>query len=639
MASDAPPSTPPPPAAIASRLSLRAKLRVSFAGLLLILLAVSGLSVAVLTRYSRTFERIFHENYDSVIYCDAMKDALDGLNAQAQTLIWDGAPATATAADVPAVVAQGEQQFTDNSIRQRHNCFLPGEVGKSDGIIAGWREYRGDYDRFLAAGSPDARRTAYRQVLLPHMRALRELIQDVSRMNLRNMVDVDGQVRTTLAAVRSASLLLAAIGATLGLVFISVVGPSMMRPLSALTRSARQIAEGQLDQAVDVPPTRDEVGQLAAAFNLMAERLREFRRLDRERLTRTEQTTQMAVDGLPDAVVVLNPAGQIELVNRAARERFALVPHAADALPRAARPPWMTAMHERVMRTGGAVEPQGYRSALQRFDGGEERFYLPHAAPLTSADGRVVGAIVILSDVTRLKQADEAKSDLVSTVSHELKTPLTSIRMAIHMLAEQDTFGELSPRQASMLATARDNTERLHRTVENLLSIGRIESGRAPLRLQPMPAAELLEHAVSPMRVAFEQRGIHLTVDSCPADAAVMADPSCVGHVLTNLLTNAVKYTRPGGHVRVSCAAGPAHVTFAVEDDGPGISPQHLPRIFDKFFRAPVPGAPPGAGLGLAIAREIVEVHGGALSVRSEPNRATRFSFTLQAHLQAALTH
>ncbi|HEX4792684.1 MAG TPA: ATP-binding protein, partial [Humisphaera sp.] len=605
------------------QLTVRSKLRLSFGALLLVLLTASGMGVIVLSHYNRTFNRIFHENYDSVSYCHQMNEALDALNEEAQRQIWDASPAA------PSVITDWETQFTDNITKQRHNCFLYREQEKSDAVAASFEKYRRELAGFRD-GTVGDRRDFYRLTLLPHVGLLRNSVQELIAMNLRNMVDVDGQVRRTMDAVRSALLIVAAAGLLLAILFVVIIGPAMLRPLSTLTRSAQQIAEGQLDLSVDVP-TRDELGQLAAAFNMMAERLREARQRDRDRLARTEQTTQMAIDSLPDAVVVLGANGDIELTNRSATDLFGLTPRGATPPPS-----WLTALFEQVIETGQRFEPKGYRSAIQRFSNGDERFYLPHAVPLRANDGRTVGVTVISADVTHLKHADEAKSDLVSTVSHELRTPLTSIRMAVHMLAEETFGAPLVDQQKELLRTACDNSDRLHRILESLLSISRIESGRAPLKLEPVQAREIVSHAIAPLQSNFADAGVRLLTD-VSSEVMVMADMSCVGHVLTNLLSNALRFSSRGGEVRVSCACTTDQAVFTVSDDGPGIADEHIPHLFEKFYRVATPSHPAGAGLGLAIAKEIVAAHGGAIAVESQRGHGASFVFSLPLHEHRAI--
>src|SRR5205085_841625 len=191
---------------------------------------------------------------------------------------------------------------------------------------------------------------------------------------------------------------------------------------------------------------------------------------------------------------------------------------------------------------------------------------------------------LVLADVTDLKRLDEMKNNLLSLVAHELKTPLTSMRMVLHLLVE-GRIGALSDKQHELVVAARDDSDRLHQIIENLMDMARIESGRVLMETRPVPVEDLVDSAVEPIRPAFAEHGVSLLVD-LPAGtraAAVMADPTRVGHVFANLLNNALKYTQSCGHVRVTAreAAGGV-VEFSVSDDGAGIPRQFLGRVFEK---------------------------------------------------------
>ena len=292
-------------------MSLRSKLWCSFGGLLLILIAVSVLSVAVLTRYSRALENVFRENYQSAVYCNGMKEALDRLNARAEHLVWRENDAAAL------IDADAERrQFETDLSRQLGNISLPGETQLSERLAQLWKEYKAHYADFDAAH--DSRQDLYRNDLLPRHQELKEVAQKVADMNMSNMISVDGQAKRTLIEVRNALLVLVIAGTALAAALVAAVGATLQKPLGALTRSARQIGSGNLDLRVDIR-SRDEIGQLIEAFNVMASRLREFRQIDHDRLSRTQQTTQLAIDSLPDTVFVMSPDGQIEISNQSAR--------------------------------------------------------------------------------------------------------------------------------------------------------------------------------------------------------------------------------------------------------------------------------------------------------------------------------
>jgi signal transduction histidine kinase len=238
---------------------------------------------------------------------------------------------------------------------------------------------------------------------------------------------------------------------------------------------------------------------------------------------------------------------------------------------------------------------------------------------------------VVLDDVTRFRLLDQIKSDLVATVSHELKTPLTSVRLVLHLLLEE-TVGPLTPKQAELLIDARDNAERLLNMIEHLLALARLEAGQAAVAPGPQSPRALLEAAAEAARPRAESRHVNLTVQSPPDLPAVAADPQRLGHALNNLVDNALTFTPPGGSITLSAGQPRAgEVELRVADTGAGIPPEHLPHVFERFFRVPGQSPVRGTGLGLAIVREIVTAHRGRVACESKPGQGTVFTLTLPA--------
>lgn len=599
-------------------ISLRHKLYFGFGGLLLVLLVVSGLSVIVFTRFSHALEKVFRENYDSVVYCREMKERLDLLDARAQRLIWE------PAAKATINPEQQEIEFEDNLTLQSRNISLPGERERTQHLSDLWREFVPHYQKLDVPGVD--RVQLYRDDLLPRLADMKQAAQQIADMNMTNMVSVNGRVKQTLAQVRNALAVLVTTGILLSALVVWTAGASMLSPLSALTKSARQIEAGDLDQQL-VVKSRDEVGQLAEAFNSMARRLREFRRLDQQRLVRTEQTTQLAIDSLPDAVFVIGPNQTVEIANRAARQHFQIEP--GKSLSELSLR-WLPPLYESVQLHHKPIESQGYASALQLFDRGEERFLLPRAMPMLSDDKELIGVTVILADVTPLRRADEAKSSMVLTVSHELRTPLTGLRMALSLLAGNG-FGPVTDKQKSLIVTAREDSDRLYRIIDNLLNISRLESGRAQLQFRPMSVSEMVSMALDPLRPGFAGKNISLTTEIADNLANVQADALSISSALTNLLSNAMKFTPDGGAVKLWAETDAERTRISIADTGPGIPEQYRKRIFEKFFRVPNKDGPSGAGLGLTIAHEIVEAHGGELTFACPAEGGTIFTITLPA--------
>jgi NtrC-family two-component system sensor histidine kinase KinB len=235
--------------------------------------------------------------------------------------------------------------------------------------------------------------------------------------------------------------------------------------------------------------------------------------------------------------------------------------------------------------------------------------------------------VVLLEDITRLQEVSRLKSEFIATASHGLRAPLLSAQTGIHMLLEE-AAGEIEERQRDILEGCRDDCARLERLLRDLLDLSKLEAGEAAPELAPADVREIVDGATGRLRSQVEGRGLELLVE-LPADLPrVSADKAQVDRVIANLVTNAARHTPAGGEIAVTAARRDGYVAVSVADTGWGIPKQYLPRIFDRF--AQVPGASSdGPGLGLAIARRIVEAHGGQIVVQSEEGRGSVFTFTL----------
>jgi two-component system, NtrC family, sensor histidine kinase KinB len=600
-------------------MGIRTKLVIAFVGLLLIVGVVGVLSVHTLNESGQAIERILRENYDTVAACDHMKVALEKLDRQAELCLWENRP---------EVCRQSQSvlsEFDKNLRFQQSNVTLPGEQELTDRLTESWKSYCRDLDDFYQVSDLAQRREFYSHGLLARSHEVRVVAQKIIELNLNNMVAADGQVKQRAAQTRKAMLFLLFIGIGMGVGFTVLAGPAILRPIASLTRSVREIQQGNLDLVVNVR-SQDEIGQLGEAINQMAASLREFRRSDQAHLLRTRRSTQLALDSLSDAVAICDPGGKIELANETARQLFGLVP---ESTVDEAGNEKITQIFWRVCRKERPYRPKGYEAAIQIFMKEEEHFFLPQAIPIFDQDRQLVGVTLMLTDVTRWRHLDEVKTGLISTVSHELKTPLTSIRLAVHVLLNEK-LGPLSPQQMELLVAARDDSDRLYRVIEDLLDISRIESGQAEIKLQPINVEDLVLQAMDKMRPAFRDHGITLNLKVAPDVPRVLADPTRLQLVFDNLLSNALKYTPMGGEVTIKAQPEDNLVRFVVEDTGIGIPPEFLPRVFEKFFR--VPGQEQiSSGLGLTIAKETVEAHGGAIEVASQPGKGTAFTFTVKA--------
>src|SRR2546428_5793449 len=337
------------------------------------------------------------------------------------------------------------------------------------------------------------------------------------------------------------------------------------------------------------------------------------------------QASQAAIDSLPDPILVVAADGTLLNVNESAERELQIQ---AGERPLARIDPELRDAIEKVrahvVAGRGPSLPRGLEEALRVRD----RRMLPRATPLYSEQGSVTGATIVLQDVTRLLRFDELKNDLVATVAHEFRTPLTSMRMAVHILLE-GTVGPLNEKQLDLVSAARDDSARLQDIVEDLLDLSRIEAGKVEVSLTALPAKSIVDAALDGKVQSGRDAGLKLEEELVEPVLPVLVDPERIGLVFDNLIGNAVRHSPKGGRIIVRARPQSGFVRFEIEDQGPGIPPEYQQRIFEKFFRMPGTKGE-GIGLGLYISREIVAAHGGQMGVDSEPGHGSRFWFTLR---------
>ena len=454
-------------------------------------------------------------------------------------------------------------------------------------------------------------------------REIKTVSGDILRLNEKNMKDVDDKTKR----LARSSLIWYGLGLACGIVLaIFLVGNTIrmiVHPVRAATESAVAIGAGNLDQVVPIT-SDDELGQLASAFNTMARQLREFRQSHKAQLIRAQRTSQATIDSFPEPVLVVDPEGRVEMANPAARRLFGL-PQPEHANSHAApcgnrRKPCGKPLTEALQEQRQYV-PEGFDKVIVLQQGEQPYSYLPRVLPIRDASSATLGAAVLLEDVTRFRLLDEVKSNMVATVSHELKTPLTSIRLVLHLLLEENV-GPLLPKQLELLVDARDNAERLLAMINNLLDLARLEQGGSQLRVQPESPSTLLRGGVRCLPAAGRRPGRGVRAGRpgpCRAGAGRQ------GPVAARPAEPAGKRPGPHAHRRPDHAGERkprrGHVVFSVTDTGSGIPAEYLPLIFQRHFRVPGDTTPGGSGLGLAIVREIVTAHGGTSSAKATPER------------------
>jgi len=568
----------------------------------------------------QSIDVILRENYRSVIACQEMKESLERMDSGILFVLL-GEKEKGT-----ELIQKNEAAFEKALQAELSNITLPEEGKKAHHLQDLFKRYQATLHEMQGRGTPvPQKRDVYFSRLFTLFVQIKETADEILRMNQKNMSDANNLARRSAASARRQMYILLLAGMLVAVGFVLFTGRWILRPINRLIRSAEEIKQGNLELVVQ-SDSRDEIGQLSEAFNEMASALRESRRSDQTRLTRIQRATEQTFNSLPDAVAIVDPEGKVDVATETARNVFGLKPEKQiQNLPLR----WMGEIFTEAVRTGRTIAPKGEQRVIQHFVNGEEHYFRPEAIPILGRDIQPTGVVLVLQDVTQERNQEELKRGVISTVSHQLKSPLTSIRMATHLLLEEK-IGSLTPKQTELLVAAREDSDRLHSILNNLLDISRIESGKVEMNFRKVSPHSMIFEALEPFQMDFKDRNVMLGTELQDDLPEVWADTARMNHVFANLLSNALRYTPPGGKVTVLGKADEEWVQFSVADSGKGIPSQYLARIFEQFFRVPDQGAKTGAGLGLAIVKEIVEAHGGTVKVESRLGEGSTFTFTLR---------
>jgi two-component system, OmpR family, phosphate regulon sensor histidine kinase PhoR len=390
----------------------------------------------------------------------------------------------------------------------------------------------------------------------------------------------------------------------------------MSRSVRALTAVAKCMAAGDLSGHTGATG-RDELAELSRALDQLARNL--SRSLTQLRSERDLQ--EHILNDMGEGVILLGPDGRVAMVNPALREMWLMGADPVGRLPlEITRQAEIHGLFERARRSETA------QSAEIELGGLRPRRLLAHAAPLTGGSGGILGVFV---DVTDLRRLETVRRDFVANVSHELRTPVATIRSAAETL--RDSARSDPEASATFLSIIERNAERMGRLVDDLLELSRIEAGEYRLQMEPLSLAEGVEQVLAAHRAAAAEKRIRLSAALPAPLPAVKADRSALEQILTNLVGNALKYSPEEASVTIHAEASGDRVVVSVEDTGPGIDPQHLPRLFERFYRADTGRARElgGTGLGLSIVRHLVEAMGGQVGVESAPGVGSVFRFDL----------
>ena len=613
-------------------MNIKTKITLGFLTLLALLLGVGAYGLGSVRQLDRAAHHILQDNFYSVQLGQEMHAALSQLDVAQQHRFLAAGPATDTAGLRPGLAG-----FRQALMRETGNITEPGERELVDSL----RQNFTDYQR-LATAAPAAGRATYFAQLLPAHQQLRRQTARLVQLNEAALTRKNAESDRTAAGIERNTLLLLALSSLFALLFVFSVPEAAVGGLRKLSASIAA-ATGR-DFVASIPEeSTDEFGAVARAFNRMLVQLQGARNTSLAELVTERNRAASIVEHLDEGLLLLDADRRVLLANPAAA---ALLGQPAAALPKRTAAELATASDLFRQLLAYLETPAARRPAetpqltvVTGADAAEPDYYRLAARDVVAFNPardemEFLGTVVTLQNVSEFRRLDRAKSNFLATVSHELKTPLSSINFNLKLLQDQ-RIGPVNEEQHGILASIKQENLRLLRLVGELLEVGKLEAGVIPLEMEAVPVAALVAAAAQPVQLQLRPQQLTLAVD-LPADLpAVRADREKTTWVLVNLLANAIRFSPPGGQVYVRARAAPdgRTVELCVEDQGPGIAPELQEQIFRRYAQGPGPDgqpAPPGGtGLGLSIAREFLAAQQGRLWVESAPGHGSRFCLSL----------
>ena len=581
-------------------MKVKTKLRLGFGFLFVVVLFFGATALFYIRDISENSKNILKNNYETLSFAREMRTVLDDNELPL---------------DKSAI-----EKFNGQLIKQEHNITETGEKELTAGL-------RADFEQLKTTGaSPVSKQMSERKI--------RYDLREIERLNMQAIVRKDSTARK---AVSRATLFLGLVGSFTFLVLFSfsVNFPGFIaNPLRALLDGIREISDKNYSTRLHFEQN-DEFAEVANAFNLMASRLNEWENSNLATVISEKRRIETIIEQMQDAIIGVNEKQDILFMNDAARKTLNI-------------------NDDKIIgkNTGSLIKSNdlfktivGSESIIKPFkivvDGREAYFQLQSSdivvpnmneqAEVLKIANRSAGKVYILRNITEFKERDEAKTNFIATISHELKTPISSIKMSLKLLNDQ-RVGAINAEQEQLIHHIQDDNDRLLKITSELLELSQVETGNIQLNFVPVDPMQIVDYALTSIKFQAEQRQVQLDVSKDNDLPNVHADVEKTAWVLVNFLSNALRYSAERSKILIQISVKNNQVEFAVKDFGKGIEEAYQKRLFDRYFQVPTDGQnKSGSGLGLAISKDFINAQGGEIAVESEIGDGSRFYFRLPA--------
>ncbi len=490
----------------------------------------------------------------------------------------------------------------------------------------GFKKAKADYQNLLQAF--DLSRAPVQVVndnegLTEKFNALRNGLISEQKRALENITEIERKARERALLIAGLLGLVGVAVLFIGFITAHAIARRFGAPIEALAAAADNIGQGNFEVTLPIS-SAVEMNQLTRRFGIMAEALREHQATNIDELLAGQQRLQAVLDSIDDGLLIIDRQGHLEHLNPVAQRQLGWdTERLGQGLGTALERPELDEQLQLVLR-GGTLERAPDDLSIEV--DGESRLLTYSLTPVSHTQGHILGAVMVLHDVTEQRAFERVRSEFVLRASHELRTPVTGMHMAFGLFRERTHFAEDS-READLLDTVNEEMQRLMQLINDLLNFSRYQNGLQKLTLAPCSIEDLLDQAQTRFASSAQEKGIELLVEVQGPLPRLQADQAQLERVLDNLIDNALRHTSHDGLIRLQARRHGERMIISVEDNGEGIAYGQQGRIFEPFVQ--VGRKKGGAGLGLALCKEIVQLHGGRMGVYSRPGQGTQFYMAL----------
>ncbi len=598
--------------------SLKTKIFLSYLLVTFILIIVTFWSINTFNSLSEAINNIMVENYRSIEASESMIASLERQDSGLLMMIDE------RTVDGRQTFHSNEQEFLKWLARAEDNITIEGEAKIISNISSSYLEYKSLFEEFQLL-EQQTKREFYYQEIFHIFNQIKEEIRELRSINQETMVNAQQTADNRATTAIYSNLIISGIAILIAIIFGYYLSNLILKPINKLKSAIQKISERNFEHTIKTH-SHDEIGDLTEEFNKMIKRLQEYEKMNINKLVAERDKSRAIVNNINSPLLVTDEENKLTLLNHKAKELFQITEEYTDIhfleLIKNEK------LFEIIKKADHQKqEKKEFTITIEKRD--KTKHYKVASSTVKAKNIQQKYTITLLEDITKLKEIDEMKSDFVSTVSHEFRTPLTSINMSLSLLLEEKV-GSINKEQKQLLKASAEDCDRLNNLVDDLLNLSKIESGKIKMDFQKAKINEIIKSTIKPFQKQAEEKNITIQKEKIDENLFICADANKISWVISNLLGNALRYTSKGGEITIGCQSKGNRVEVFVKDTGIGIPDEYQEKIFEKFVRAnQEDDNASGTGLGLAIAKEIIEAHQGNITLESEEGKGSKFIFSI----------